>query len=50
MSLSEADIQTKLINCKEQYKIAKENYEFEYASLLLEDIKNLEKELKLHVV
>ncbi len=45
VELSTEEIRNKLINCKVQYKTAKENYEFEQASMLLADINILQKEI-----
>ena len=45
-NLSNEELKDILAETKEKYKLAKENFEFMYASMLLEDIQYLEKELK----
>lgn len=44
--LSREELKDLLVETKEKYKLAKENFEFTYASMLLEDIQYLEKELR----
>lgn len=44
--LTETEIRKALKDMKSQYKTAKENFEYEGASMLLEDIRNLQQELE----